>query len=195
MDLSKLPGKQSADPVAGDSSPAAPVPAAIPPAPVPVEGLHYTRPGADGYLWITPPEAMLHAGIGLVVGFFFASRFFSWVLHATTGAAFTWTFTDTAGNPITYPQSDFFAADLPVALFAVGLIFEAVVMGMLRRVGAAWLVVAWSTLTAVASLGAFVYLLPRMGGQILLLICLLMSAYVAWTTVIRLRQMSEASRV
>lgn len=194
MDLSKIPKSPGAaqPPVA---HPSTPQPAPIEAAPIeaaPGDAFRATPSSASGSArrhedaWLESPEAFFVGAIGLIVCWF-ASPFFAFLLSKTAGSPFTYTYSDVDGSAIPYTSSWYFVAHLASALAGLAMIFEGLALGIVRKKNAAWAVVALMALAAAANAAAFVFLLPRMGGQLLQLVCFLICGYAGWSLFTRLR--------
>jgi hypothetical protein len=149
MDVSKLPRLSKTDP----PPPAAP---ASPPS-SPADGrerviveyrvVHDALPAG--------PEAWI-SGIAALLLLLLFPRMLQFVFHKLFGSAFTWTFTDPQGGPLTYTQTIFFWGDLVITVFAIVLLLDAIVLLW----GRSKIVVAGAlALTVAATLGNLVYLL------------------------------------
>jgi hypothetical protein len=88
-------------------------------------------------------EAWISIALGVIL-LFLSPRFWQWHLRR---ASFTWTSNDAAGNPLPYPQTAFYLADLGLAAFAVVMIVEGIVLLLPRR---AVVIIAGLVLTAAA---------------------------------------------
>lgn len=101
------------------------------------------------------------AWISLIVGallILFMPRWWLWLSHKLLGTGFTPPIiTDEQGAPLAYEKSVFFPGEMAVALFALALLVEGVVlMSMAHRRGAIWfslIIVAAATLFNLGYLG------------------------------------------
>lgn len=153
MDLSKLP-KMSQTPVrpkgeAPEVSPEVPVADAAPAQPSAAGPVAYIDPGPSGWISLV---------VGILAVLFFA-RIWQYLAHLAFGSAFTWTFTDAAGNPMAYPQTIYFLGDVAIGLFAVAMIFEGIVLLTLRRRGALAFALVLAALATLANLAFAGYML------------------------------------
>ena len=197
MDLSKIPGQNptAARPAtpqpppppnsAAESAETQPPPFAQPATPHAATP-HAPRAAHPSDLWYSPPESLFAIGVGVIL-MYLTSRFFEWLMHVIAGGPFTYTFQDVDGSPITYPHTWFFIADLPVAILAFAMILEGLAMGLLRKRFAAWLTVAFLGLAGVTAVAAQIYLFPKLGLQLMLLLAALMGIYLAWSAALRLK--------
>lgn len=200
MDLRKLPGRESEiaspqganDPATPGAQPP-PTEHTQPPPPPAARRVQQYDPAkteaADRDLWVSGPEALLHIGFALVIAFVVQNPF-RWFLSLMHLAAPAPSATDTVGGMtvvLSYEHSLFFVHDMPIAMLALGLVFEAVAVGIVRSRGMAWLAVGWTATAGLASAAAFVYLYPRMGVQLFPLIAAIVGGYVAWSLSLRLR--------
>jgi hypothetical protein len=167
MDLSKLPKLSETDKhrppsQALDSPPADPQPLHVEP-----------RAGSAG------PEAWISIAVGLIL-LLMSPRIWQYLLHRVAGSSFTWTFNDAAGNPLTYPQTVFFWGDIALALFAIVLVVEGLVIGFARWRGAVAAALALTILATVLNLGYVVWMMQQgYGLQIMPALAAAFGVYIA----------------
>lgn len=177
MDLSKLPRLSETDKHA-------PPPVQEPQAERPVVSYRAEASAPAG------PEAWISIAVGAIVQLM-STRFWSFVLSKLAGRAFTWTFNDEKGAPITYTQSVFFIGDLALVLFGLVLIVEGFVFLFSRNRA---LLMSAFVLTCIATVFNLVYLVQMMasgyGLQIMAAIAVAFGGYIAmqqWTKLGELR--------
>lgn len=174
MDLSKLPGKEST------GAPSTPQP--VPPSPMGEEaGAGYRPPetALPKELWVSGPEAFLYAIVAL---------FFLWQAQGVFKHSDV-TNTSAAGvsTTISYWDSWFAVNDGALLLMAVALGVEIVAMAVVRQRWAGWACVLLMAAAGLANVGAVVYLMPKLGLQIVPAIAACGAGYVCWATWEKLR--------
>lgn len=176
MDISKLPRMSETN----KHAPPPTEPAATPDGPPrDVAPLHarpvYARddgPPAGADVWIS-----IAVGVILIL---MAPRVWQYAFSRLFGSAFTWTFTDAAGNPLPYTQSVFFWGDLAMALFAVVLIAEGLVIGFARRRALVAAALGLTVLTTLFNLGYLVWMMQGgYGLQIMSALAVAFGVYIA----------------
>jgi hypothetical protein len=169
MDLSKLPRLSETD----KNAP----PPQYQKVPTQSETLHYAAPDPVP----AGPEAWFSIVVGLILQLM-STRFWSFAFSKLFGSAFTWTFSDANGAPITYSQTVFFMGDLAMVLFGLVLIFEGVVFLFSRN---RMLVMVAFALTCAATGFNLVYLVQMMskgyGLQIMSALAVAFGGYIAMT--------------
>jgi hypothetical protein len=182
MDLSKLPRLSETD----KHSPQQQTPAHEAPLQR-AEPMSYATPVAAP----AGPEAWFSIVIGIIVQLM-STRFWSFVFSKLFGSAFTWTFRDTNGTPITYTQSVFFMGDVAMVLFGLVLIVEGIVFIFSRS---RTLLMGAFILTCAATLLNLVFLVQMMskgyGLQIMAALAVAFGGYIAMT---QWRMLSSTAR-
>lgn len=194
MDLRKLPRPSASAPQQGGSDPAEAGRATGGEDPQGAGPVEYARAvpvarRSDESIWLSGPEALLYAGVGVIICFMVPNPFrLVLSLAGLAGAAPMGTPMNLGPGMVAYEKSIFFLLDAGPALLGVGLIMEAVALAVVRKEAFAWAVVGWSWLTAALSGLAFVYVLARnQGPQFFPLIAAIVAAYVAWALARRLQ--------
>lgn len=115
-------------------------------------GIEYGRPVAV--------DVGAGSWISIIVGallILLAPRFWQYLLHLAFGTSFA-PFIDAAGNTVPYPQTLAFWGDLAIALFAVALLFEGVVlMALATHRAAIWASLVVVALATLVNLGYLIY--------------------------------------
>ncbi len=176
MDISKLPRmsetNKHAPPPATDVASAPDVGHDVAPVRSPIPYARDDVPSAGADAWIS-----IALGVILIL---MSPRIWQYALSRLFGTAFTWTFTDPAGNPLPYTQSVFFWGDLALALFAVVLIAEGIVIGFARRRALVAVALALTVLTTLFNLGYLAWMMQGgYGLQIMSAFAVAFGVYIA----------------
>jgi hypothetical protein len=127
----------------------------------------------------TGAEAWISIAVGVIL-ILLAPRIWQYVLSRLFGTAFTWTFSDAQGNPLPYTQSVFFWGDFAMALFAIVLIVEGIIVGFTRRPAFVVLALGLTVLTTLLNLGYMVWMIQGgYGLQIMSAFAVAFGVYIA----------------
>lgn len=176
MDLSKLPKMsrtpEQPKPATPEASPDVPVADAAPAERRADAPVAYIDPGPSGWISLI---------VGALVALFYP-RLWQYLAHVMFGSAFTWTFTDAAGNPLPYTQTVYFLGDLAVGLFAVAMVIEGVVLLAFRRRGFIAFALGLAALATLANVLFVVFMLASgYGLQFVSLIAVIVGGWMCFS--------------
>jgi hypothetical protein len=168
MDVSKLPKLSDTQKQQQSEAP-----------PVDVEPIErpaaYTAPPATP----TPvggAEAWLSIAIGAIL-LFMNTRFLSYVFSRST---FSWTFNDAAGNPLDYTRTVFFWGDLALVTFALVLIAEGLILGLVPRKALVLLAFVFTVATTILNFCYVAYMSTNgYGFQLMSALAVAFGVYIA----------------
>ena len=182
MDISKLPRMSET------AKHAPPPPAATPPPTTTTAGagqssLEPVHVPPARYAYDDVPSAGAEAWISIAVGLILilmAPRIWQYAFSRLFGTSFTWTFSDAAENPLPYTKSVFFWGDLAMALFAVVLVVEGLVLAFVRRRVPVAIALSLTVLTTLFNLGYVAWMMQDgYGLQIMSALAVAFGVYIA----------------
>ena len=189
MDMSKLP-KFSRTPAPATS----PTPENEPAAELPVQkDAAYSRSVASP----APVSVGAEAWISIVVGFillFMFDRILKYLFLRNKPGAFEklWTFSDKNGQPIAYTASDFFISDAALAVFAIVLVLDGLMLAFARRAAIVAIALVLTVAAVLFNLFALVKLYPESGFQIWPALAIAFGGYTAFQQWALLQSMKRA---
>jgi hypothetical protein len=180
MDISKLPRMSE---TAKHAPPHAPPPAPPPPTDAVHSSLEpdHVPPAsyASNDVRAAGAEAWISVAVGLIL-ILMAPRIWQYAFSRLFGTSFTWTFTDAAGNPLPYTKSVFFWGDLAMALFAIVLVVEGLVLAFARGRVPVAIALGLTVVTTVFNLGYVAWMMQGgYGLQIMSALAVAFGVYIA----------------
>lgn len=161
MDLSKLPKMSDTRRAEADRQ------SAHPSAGLPVQIEQAGDPGSQPLPGrVVAVDAGGSGWISLIVGvllILFKPQWWLWLFHTLFGTSFTPpVITDEQGAPLAYERSVFFPGDMAIALFALALLVEGVVLlSMAQRRNVIWLSVVIVAAATLFNLGYLAYMISK----------------------------------
>lgn len=151
--------------------------------------------GRDDSGAIIGAEAWMSIAIGAILLFVFR-RAIDYLLNPAAVDA-SWTFTDPAGNPLTYRQTGFYWADLAAAAFAAAMVVEGIVTLLFRRAGVMLVAFIATVVALLLNVFGMIRVAQVHGGnniQIINLFAIAFGGYIAFYQFATYRAMSADRR-
>jgi hypothetical protein len=133
---------------------------------------------ADRQLGVSGAEAWISIALGVIL-LVVCHRPIEYLFTRHNPAAFSWTFNDSNGNPISYTQSAFFLPDLGVVAFGLVLILDGLLLAFARIRGFVWMTFILTVIVVILNAIAIAVSMNEIGFQILPALAIAFGGYMA----------------